>query len=122
MRILIADNQMKVRYALSVLLQEHPGWQIAGCIADARELLDRLGSLAPDVLLLDWKLPGMGRLELLHCIRHTRASLVVIAMSTNPEARHEAQAQGYDYFVSKVDSPHKLLEVIAECEKRITKD
>ena len=53
MRILIADTQSKVRYALSVLLQEQQGWKIVGSAVDAGDVLAKMISLKPDVLLLD---------------------------------------------------------------------
>lgn len=121
MRILIADRETKVRYALSILIQGHPGWQIAGFAGDARELLDRMGPIMPDVLLLDWNLPGMTRHDLLHCLRHTSSKPVIVMISTNPETRHAAFSEGADYFVSKIDSPHKLLEVMQECENQLKK-
>ena len=53
MRILIANTQSKVRYALSVLLQEQQGWKTVGNAVDAGDVLAKIISLKPDVLLLD---------------------------------------------------------------------
>jgi DNA-binding NarL/FixJ family response regulator len=43
--------------------------------------------------------------------------IYVIALSSRPEVRDSALAAGADAFVSKIDSPERLLEAIADCEQ-----
>ncbi|NIV36854.1 MAG: response regulator, partial [Anaerolineae bacterium] len=59
MRILIADTQPKVRFALQVLLQRQPDLNVVGEANDAQNLLEEVESECPDVVLLGWELPGM---------------------------------------------------------------
>ena len=59
MRILIADTQPKVRFALQVLLQRQPDLKVVGEAIDAESLLEEIETACPDVVLLGWELPGM---------------------------------------------------------------
>jgi len=120
MNILIADGQTKVRYALSVLLQEQTGWMVVGMAHNGEELLSKTNKLKPDVLLVDWSLPGLRPAELMDALHRLAFRPSVIVLSTDPEIRQRAMAMGADYFISKVDSPNKLLEVLQVCEDRMT--
>ena len=56
MDILIADHQIKVRHALSILLSKHPDWSITGTAEDLEDLHEQIDYHKPDVLLIDWSL------------------------------------------------------------------
>lgn len=120
MRILLADDQAKVRSALRLLLEHEPELEILGEAVDATGLLDWLKVADPDVLLLDWELPGLSAANLVQQTRSHRPGLRVIAMSGLPEARQPALAAGVHAFVSKGDPPEILVETIRACCKHKT--
>jgi two-component system nitrate/nitrite response regulator NarL len=115
MRILLADGQPKVRFALRVLLERQPGLKVVGEAADAQDLLHHTEKVHPDLVLLDWELSGRARGGLLPALREIRPQLVVIALSGRPEARKAALAAGANAFVSKTDLPERLLAAINNC-------
>ena len=117
MRILIADDQAKVRFALRVLLERQPGLQVVGEAADIGDLLIQLSITCPDLLLLAWELPGTNEIDLLPGIRRLCPKLPVIALSGRLEARQLALAAGVDAFVSKSDPPERLLAAIECCNQ-----
>lgn len=110
--ILIGDAQPRVRFGLRLLLEQQPGWRIAGEAEDARALLDRVRCGCPDLVLLDWELPGMPAAELLAAIRQACPSLWVVFMSGKDELRHVALQAGADVFAYKADPPEHLLRLI----------
>ncbi len=112
MRILLADHRPKVRFALRVLLTQRPGLEIAAEAVDAEDLLVQIESVCPDLVLLDWKLPGLPVTGLLLALRKTCPKACVIILSGRPEVRRAALDAGADAFVSKVDPPERLLAVI----------
>jgi DNA-binding NarL/FixJ family response regulator len=114
MRILVADEQPKVRFALRVLLERQAGFEIIGETSDAEELLTQTENTCPDVVLLGWELPGLVPQESLTTLRKIRPGLFVIALSGLPEARHAALEAGADVFVSKSDPPERLLAALDE--------
>lgn len=120
MRVLIADNQPQVRRALRVLLEQDSQVQIAGEASSVRGLLLQLKGTAPELLLLDGDLPGLALAELLPALRRANPGLRVIILSARLEAAPAALAAGADSFLSKMEPPERLVEVIHEMkgEKR----
>ena len=112
MRILLADDQPRVRFALRVLLEQQPGFEVVGKAADAQDLLVQVQATYPDLVLLGWELPGLAATDSLSALRGICPHLVVIALSGRPEARRAAMAAGADAFVSKADPPERLLAAI----------
>jgi DNA-binding NarL/FixJ family response regulator len=116
MRILLADAQQKVRFALRVLLERQPDLEVLGEAVNAHELLDKTQDTCPDLVLLAWELPDLMAADLLPALRETCPDLAVIALSGRPEARQKALDAGADAFVSKSDPPERLLAAICNCE------
>ncbi len=112
MRILLADNQTRVRFALRALLQQQPGIEVAAEAGDAAVLLQRVAETCPDLVLLDWSLPGMDPATLMAALRQICPVLHVIVLSGRPETERQAMEIGADAFVSKSYPPAKLLAVI----------
>jgi DNA-binding NarL/FixJ family response regulator len=115
MRILLADNQAKVRFALRVLLERQPGFEVVGETATSEELLAHTANLCPDLVLLDWALAGPSAAELLPALRVRCPKLTVIALSGRPGMHREALAAGADDFVSKGKPPEHLMAAIKRC-------
>jgi len=115
MYVLIADDQSRVRSALRLLLEQEPGIQVLGEAVDTTGLLDRVKAACPDLVLLDWELPGLEEDSLLPTLRELCPRLSVIALSVRPEARRAALDAGVDAFVSKGDPPQRLLAAVNDC-------
>jgi DNA-binding NarL/FixJ family response regulator len=123
MRVLIADDQPQVRSALRLLLNHEQGVRVVGEAGDAEQALELAAAQRPDLVLLDWELPGQGTLipatgspeRLLPALRTCCPRAKVVALSGRPEARQAALAAGADAFVSKGDPPERLLAAVDGC-------
>ena len=125
MYVLVADDQSRVRSALRLLLEQEPGIQVLGEAVDTTGLLDWVKAACPNLVLLDWELPGLGVDRLLPTLRELCPGLAVIALSGRPEARQAALDAGVDAFVSKGDPPERLLAAVNDCcdrQRRQAKD
>jgi DNA-binding NarL/FixJ family response regulator len=80
--------------------------------AEADGLLAQVKKVRPDLILLDWELPGPSSNDLLPVLRSLCPHLKVIALSGRPEARQAALDAGADAFVSRVEPPERLLAVL----------
>lgn len=118
MRVLLADDQPQVRFALRVLLDRNPDLEVVSEAADAEQMLAQAKAIRPDVILLSWELPGLAELGLLSALRQYCPDLFVIALSGRPEACRAALEAGADAFVSKTDPPERLLAAIQHCDAR----
>jgi DNA-binding NarL/FixJ family response regulator len=115
MRVLVADDQAKVRSAVRFVLEQDEDVEVLGEAVDATGLLDWMRVVCPDLILLDWELPGGGGEELLRAIRGNCSRAAIVALSGRHEARRAALAAGVDGFVSKGDPPEALLKTIKAC-------
>jgi len=108
MRIILADENPDVRYALSVRLTQEPGLNVVGEAAAAQELLTLIEATRPDIVLLDWELPGMPIVDVMVSMRD-KMNLSVIVLSTHNGSEQNALAIGADAFVCKTNLPEDLI-------------
>jgi DNA-binding NarL/FixJ family response regulator len=118
MRILLADDQRKVRFALRVLLEQQPGIEVVGEATDGPGLIALIQALSPDIVLVDWKLPGLDSGQLFPCQRGADGEPSFIVLSPRLEARKTALDAGANAFVCKCDAPERLLAAIASVAAR----
>ncbi len=115
MRILLADNQPKVRFGLRVLLERQPGLKVVDEVTNAKDLLVQMEAACPDLVLLDWELSGLARGDSLSALRGVCPDSFVIVLSGRTEVRRAALDAGADAFVYKCDPPERLLAAIEDC-------
>jgi DNA-binding NarL/FixJ family response regulator len=108
-RILVADNDARVRSALQTLLRQEPGQIMIRESADLGDLAVQVKQFKPDLVLLDWELPGRPAAALLFALHGLDYHPRVIVLSSRPESEVDALAAGADAFVSKGDAPDRLL-------------
>jgi DNA-binding NarL/FixJ family response regulator len=108
-RILLADNDARVREALQTLLAQEPDQLAIHQCADLGTLAMQVKEFKPDLVLLDWELPGRPAAALLFALHVIDHHPRVIVLSQRSESEEEALAVGADAFVSKSDPPDHLL-------------
>jgi two-component system response regulator DevR len=62
-RILLVDDHEVVRLGLKSLLERHPQFEVVGEAGSAREALEQVAALKPEVVLMDIRLPGTSGIE-----------------------------------------------------------
>ncbi len=121
--VLVADSHVTVRSALRRLLDEEPELSLAGEVVRAKELLSEARSVQPDVVLLEWELPGLAtdddgtdggavlqRMRWLFYELHALSSHPhLVVLSGWPQAQKAALLAGADAFLSKGSPPLQLL-------------
>ena len=117
MRILLADEEFNVRFALRTLLERQPGLEIVGEVDRSGELLSQAKTTCPDLVLLDWSFRGSAAADALFALRKVWANVTVIVLSGRPEARGAALSAGADAFISKTDPPEELLAAIRSVKR-----
>lgn len=120
MRVLLADDQIWLRSAMRLLLEEEPSIEIVAEVSEVDSLLTRSQIIHPDLILLDWELPGLKTLSahkaLIKMLRANDPAVRIIALSGHPEAGRSALAAGADSFVSKTEPPEHLLEALNQVQ------
>lgn len=104
-RVLIVDDSMVMRRLVTLALEHEPCLEIVGTAKNGIEAIERVSSLAPDILTMDIEMPEMDGLEALRRIRQIAPQVRVVMLSTHTErgasATLEALALGADDYVTK---------------------
>ena len=66
MKVLIVDDEQPARDRLRTILDDEPAWEVVGEASNGREALDECARLAPDLVLLDIRMPGLDGIETAH--------------------------------------------------------
>ena len=110
MRLFIADADRHLRVALQILLHQEPDMHVMGMAASAKRLVVQVEASQPDMLLIDWNLPGMPVRDLLRGLQALDTSPKLVVLSVRPEDESAAMAAGADVFIEKSNAPENLLE------------
>lgn len=92
MRILLADDHTLVRAGLRALVESIDGAEVVGESGEGREALEMIGTLRPDVALLDIGMPGMNGLEVARRATEASPRTRVIILSMHAEDTYVRQA------------------------------
>jgi DNA-binding NarL/FixJ family response regulator len=113
-RVLIVDDDPLVRSALGLMLGGQPDVEVVGEAADGQQGVERATALAPDVILMDIRMPGLNGLDATRVL-HARADPPrVIVLTTFDADEHVlgALAAGADGFLLKDTPPAQILAAI----------
>jgi two-component system response regulator AlgR len=98
LKVLIVDDEQPARERLRSLLAEIPDAEVVGEAANAHEALGAAHDLAPDVVLLDVRMPGMDGLQVarhLNVLEEPPAVIFTTAYDEYAVEAFEAHAVGY---------------------------
>ncbi|MFI9233010.1 response regulator [Streptomyces rimosus] len=114
-RVLIADDQVMVRQGFTVLLDAEPGIEVAGQAVDGLDALDKAAELAPDVVLMDIRMPGLNGIEATRRLTEAAGSTVKVLVLTTfdlDEYVYEALRAGASGFLLKDASAAELAQAV----------
>ncbi|NXY94813.1 response regulator transcription factor [Streptomyces sp. BR123] len=114
-RVLIADDQAMVRDAFSVLLGAQPDIEVVATAEDGAQAVARAGGLAPDVIVMDIRMPGLDGIEATRRITSTPGNSTKILILTTfnlDEYVYEALRAGASGFLLKDASGIQLAEAV----------
>jgi CheY-like chemotaxis protein len=112
-RVLLADDDEGLVRAIRRLLS--PWCDVVGSAADGPALFEAVSNLAPEVVLLDFSLPGeLSGLELCRRLKASTPSVHIVAFTgaADPELPKEARKAGASAFVWKLRAPDELWPTI----------
>ena len=110
--IFLADAEKHVRNALRLMLEHQPSFLVIGEAGTAESLLAQACQRQPDVILLDWNLPGLHPQRLLMALSQCCPETITIATSVKPEHEKIAQEYGLQGFLLKLLPPENFLSAL----------
>jgi DNA-binding NarL/FixJ family response regulator len=102
-RILIVDDHASIRTALRELLDLVSGIEVVGEAATGSEAVDLVDRLAPDIVIMDVRLPSLDGVEATRAIKARHPSIRVVAHSAyvNPDLSRAMTQAGAEDFIIK---------------------
>jgi two-component system invasion response regulator UvrY len=112
--VLLVDDHAVVRTGFRLLLQSVAEVSAVHEAESGEVACQRYTELAPDVIVMDLAMPGMGGLEALRRIRSHDSNARVLALSAHDDPMHARRAlrEGALGFLSKRSAPEALIEAV----------
>jgi len=113
-RIYLVDDQASIRRGLKMRLQLEADMAVVGEAGDGAAALAAIPSLQPDVMVLDYEMPGMNGLDTLNALSDSNieVSVVMLSIHDNDAIKREAVQAGAFAFVAKHEAGDRLLNAI----------
>lgn len=113
-KILVVDDETSILDTVKILLRGE-GFDVE-LAHSGREALDRLGELAPDIVLTDVRMPGVSGVDVLMAAREQDPETPVILMTAQASLQTAVQAvnQGAFYYLQK---PFSNADLVALCKR-----
>ncbi|MFC5826107.1 response regulator [Nonomuraea insulae] len=113
-RVLIADDDHLMRAGLIELLTADPGIQIAGQAATGHEAVERAGRLAPDVVLMDVRMPDLDGIAATRQLSRTAPEVKILILTTFEQDDYifSALRAGASGFLLKRARPEELISAV----------
>lgn len=115
LRVLIADDERMVRTALRVILDAEPDLEVVGEAASGAEAVGLVRSLAPDVVLMDVRMPEIDGIRATEQILATMAEpprIVVVTTFENDAYVYDALRAGASGFLLKRAAADELIGAV----------
>jgi DNA-binding NarL/FixJ family response regulator len=112
--VLLADDQELMRMAFRMVMDTQPDIEIVGEASNGREAVDATHRLAPDVVLMDVRMPEMDGVQATRMIVESQSSARIIILTTFDldEYVYAALQAGASGFLLKDTPPVDLLSGI----------
>ena len=126
-KVMVVDDHELVRTGITRILNDAPGIFVVGEAASGEEALEVVRKKAPDVLLMDVSMPGIGGLEATRKLVQSDPSLKVIVVSVHadepyPSRMLQAGATGYLTKGCAVDEIVAAIKAVSMGERYIGAD
>jgi two-component system NarL family response regulator len=102
-RVLVADDHALFRRGLVMVLASEPGIEVVGEAEDGEDAIARAGELAPDVVLMDVRMPRTSGIDATRAIADVvpTAKILMLTVSDEEEDLYEAIKAGATGYLLK---------------------
>ena len=116
-RVLVVEDNARTQEAVALYLR-HAGYDV-DVAATGPDALARAAEAAPDLIVLDLMLPGLGGLDVCRALRErTDVPIIMLTARTTEEDKLEGLRSGADDYVTKPFSPRELVARVGTVLRR----
>ena len=120
--ILVIDDEPAIRDMLQIAL-DAAGFKV-GLAEDAKQAYPIIIDTPPDLILLDWMMPGTSGIELLRRLRRDEINVPVIMLTAKIEEASKISGldSGADDYIAKPFSPRELVSRVKAILRRTSEE
>ena len=120
--ILVIDDEPAIRDMLQIAL-DAAGFKV-GLAEDAKQAYPIIIDTPPDLILLDWMMPGTSGIELLRRLRRDEINIPVIMLTAKVEEASKISGldSGADDYIAKPFSPRELVSRVKAILRRTSEE
>lgn len=122
MKIIIIDDEPKIRKGLGKILNMHPGWTVLDTFTEGESAIRFLAENPVDVVITDIHMPGMTGLDMIDRIKESnkKVSFVILSGYGRFEYAQRAIDLGVKKFLMKPTSPEEVTQALEQIESELT--
>ena len=115
-KILLVDDHPLVREGVANLINQQPDFEVCGEAASEPQALEIIGTMKPDVAVVDLSLENGSGLELIKSIKAMHPTVAMLALSMHDESLYAERAlrAGARGYIMKNEGGEKLVEAIRQ--------
>ncbi|GAB3463130.1 response regulator transcription factor [Kineococcus endophyticus] len=112
--VLLVDDQALLRMGFRLVIESEPDLEVVGEASDGAVALEQVQALAPDVVVMDVRMPGMDGIEATRRIaeQHPGSRVLVLTTFDVDEYAFAALRSGASGFLVKSAGPEELVDAI----------
>ncbi|SDJ79062.1 response regulator [Salimicrobium halophilum] len=120
-RIMIADDHAVNRDGLKTILSEESDFEVVAIAKNGEEALKKMEDTAPDVILLDWKMPGLSGIQVMEQTREEMKDSCFLILSSHHDdlLALEALKKGATGFLLKDWETEDIIRAVRACARGI---
>ena len=114
LRVVVADDHALYRRVITRAVDRHPGLALVGEAADGLDAAALIGTLEPDVALLDLRMPGLDGLEVCEIVRAARPDVAVVVLTAfdDEDTPYRALAAGASACLGKDATEEEICRAV----------
>ena len=115
MKILIADDNLRIRQVLRTLIEGHEDWDVCAEAEDGVQAVNRAKQFKPDLIILDLAMPELNGIEAAGQISKALPGvpMLMLTLYASPLVEKEAEKVGVQRVISK-STNYMLVSAIEE--------
>lgn len=124
MRILIVEDEVKIREGMGKIIRSLTGHMIVGEASDGEEALEMVLRFNPDLIITDIRMPKMDGLEMARRLREQNIPVHVVILTGYSEFEYAKKAihYGVDDYLLKPLGVEDVQQMLVQIEEKINKE
>lgn len=121
MKIVIIDDEPKIRKGLTRIVEMHKDWYVLQAFADAMSAIEYLKEIEPDVVITDIQMPEINGLDMIEAIHDIRKNIKFVILTGYARFDYATRAidLGVRKFLLKPTNPAELVEALEQIESEL---